>query len=396
MRLFRKNYTLLQVTWRSCCGCGTINQELCTALLTSVHLSPDSLRAETRPEVIPDHYIVVFEDAAGEAHKAAAALVEEVRASAAQAALAQAADASVDISTAPAAASNSTAAATSNNTAHAVNQGMVVAAASPSSAETVNQYDFEVLKPLTAHQGPEDAAAAVASSTSASSGSLLPQSAVVRASAAVLQHVRNSRLVKAVVPDLYLRAQVLSCVKPADLKLGVSSAAKPGMATAFQALGCDISTARLVWTGRTCRSGSSVSWTELRAHNRETNRLLVNSEQEPCVLRPSASKTANRQRFGGCGSAPTLARSLPTLVCSTAGSGTGDSPGAADPAGVLPRVLPRVPLQTNEQVPQGMKRIEAVTVDGVAGMASGTGVVVSMLCSLGEGWMVGGCGSCSG
>jgi hypothetical protein len=117
-----------------------------------------------------------------------------------------------------------------------------------------------------------------------------------------------------------------------------------------------VSNARYVWKGSLCRgSASSINYTEVAVVG-ANNALLRSSSGSVCRLLRSASTTANRQRFGDCGTAaaPVLAPTLPIRVCSaTGGSGGGGTGVGTTPAG---NALPKVPLQQQEQV-RGQQRL---------------------------------------
>jgi hypothetical protein len=111
-----------------------------------------------------------------------------------------------------------------------------------------------------------------------------------------------------------------------------------------------------VWKGSLCRgSASSINYTQAAVVG-ANNALLRSSSGSVCRLLRSASTTANRQRFGDCGTAaaPVLAPTLPIRVCSaTGGSGGGGTGVGTTPAG---NALPKVPLQQQEQV-RGQQRL---------------------------------------
>jgi hypothetical protein len=306
-------------------------------------------------DIIPNKYIVGLADGYGDAGAEAAALVEEVRtvlrtaagAGAAAAAAGQAADAGV----VAAVADSSSTAADGAAPAESTPADGAAAAAAPATSVTVDatEDDIAVVKVIQA------AATDLGVATAAAGAAPLAATIVLRASQAAIQRVRTSQRVKAVIPDRYIRPQArgLSQAKPACvtatvMRSGVSTTAAAGLATAFAALRCNVAGARYVWKGSMCRgSVSGINYTEVAAV-RGNNAMLRSSTGAPCRLLRSTSATANRQRFGDCGTAaaPVLAPTLPMRVCSATGGGGGLGVGTTP----TENALPKVPLQQLEQV----------------------------------------------
>jgi subtilisin len=236
-----------------------------------------------------------------------------------------------------------------------------------------------------------DSAAMAAAAGPAAAGI---QAAVLAAPEEALPHLRASIMVKAAFRDLPVRAQQTSCVMLRDLSAGVSAVPS----SSFRWQGCLTANARLVWTGVACPTNAGrISYNQVRAVNRYTNRpIMLNGK--PCMLSPNSTLPAwTRQRFGGCGIAPTYAPSLPTRLCSQTGGDTPSSsptpsasppPPSPSPSTSPPPpertgpVLPRDPLQPGETPPNGVKRIEAVigdTVDRTSGLPVAQQVVVGIV-----------------
>jgi hypothetical protein len=199
-------------------------------------------------------------------------------------------------------------------------------------------------------------AADVGAATAAAGDDPVTATIVLRASEPAIQRVRQSSRVKAVISDRYMRPQArglaqarAACVAANVLRIGVSTNAAPALATAFTAIRCNVGNAKYVWKGAVCRgSTSSINYTEVAAVDKNNNAPLRSSTGALCRLLRSTSATANRQRFGDCATAaaPVLAPTLPVRICSATGGNGGLGVGTT-PAG---NVLPKVPLQPQEQV----------------------------------------------
>ncbi|WIA09993.1 hypothetical protein OEZ85_010205 [Tetradesmus obliquus] len=171
-----------------------------------------------------------------------------------------------------------------------------------------------------------------------------------------------------------------SIITDSAMRSGVSRPAadvKAPLVNAFTTLGCNVQNAKFVWKGRFCRgSTSSINFTEVAAVDRFTNAALRTSKGALCRLVRGPNPSVNAQRFGSCNAAPAVAAGLPVRVCGATG-GNGNLGGVGTtPMGL---VLPRVPLQPNEQVPSGVSLIEAARGGSVGNIKLGKTVVVAVV-----------------
>ncbi|WIA31713.1 hypothetical protein OEZ86_002589 [Tetradesmus obliquus] len=289
--------------------------------------------------------------------------------------------------------------------APSVSNGVVTAAAHQASA-------FKVLRTLGSADAAEPAAgvAAAAAAGPAAAGAAAaprPRSLLVSAPDSAIEFMKASSVVKAVVKDRVVASQQTACVERSYLQKGITATPLPS----FKWAGCMTPRSKLIWRASAC-SGGKISYIEIRSVDRETNAPIMNN-RAPCVLSLSGSASLGatfvRQRFGACGQAPSLARTLPTRICSATGGnpGAGGSSGTTNPnsggaggtgattgnPGTPPTTThggggpsgftqARVPLTSGDQIPSGVGRIEAgsaAAVFSIAGVPADRQVVVGVV-----------------
>uniref|UniRef100_A0A383WF35 Peptidase S8/S53 domain-containing protein n=1 Tax=Tetradesmus obliquus TaxID=3088 RepID=A0A383WF35_TETOB len=292
--------------------------------------------------------------------------------------------------------------------APSVSNGVVTAAAHQASA-------FKVLRTLGSAAAAEPAAgvaaaaaAAAASGPAAAGAAAAPRtrSLLVSAPDSAIEFMKASSVVKAVVKDRVVASQQTACVERSYLQKGITATPLPS----FKWAGCMTPRSKLIWRASAC-SGGKISYIEIRSVDRVTNAPIMNN-RVPCVLSLAGSgslgATFVRQRFGACGQAPSLARTLPTRICSATGgnTGAGGSSGTTNPnsggtgstgattgnPGTPPTTTmdggpsgftqARVPLTSGDQIPSGVGRIEggsAAAVFSIAGVPADRQVVVGVV-----------------
>ncbi|WIA10053.1 hypothetical protein OEZ85_010263 [Tetradesmus obliquus] len=333
----------------------------------------DPSNAPGLTEYIRDTFIVAFTQEAGHAAIAAAMLVEEV-----QAALQQQQQQRQQ---------QQQQAASALSTASAVDERAAAASseAEPGAAGSAAGAGIQLLKTIG-----QDPAAEVPGAFGSNNSTPVPaepparmQAAVVTASPEAMQFVKASPLVKAVIQDQVIIAQPMGCVEQQFVGSGVSAVPR----STFSWPACYTSRSRLIWRGITCGDGSMTFWTQIQAVDRVSGSLLLDAQRRPCILYRSIDRTYNLQNFGACGTAPMVAPGVPARICSATGGGGGGGSGGGGSGGGggvgnspgTGQLLRKVPVVSGETVPDGVRRIEAVTAAGIADTTTGVDVTVGVM-----------------
>jgi hypothetical protein len=226
-------------------------------------LAPPALHvADLSQSIIPGRYILQLSEDVTDAEAAGAALVSEV-----QAAL--------------------------DAAAPSVSSGAAAAAAGQASPLQV----LRMMGGSSSSSGSSVDAATAAVGASGSAAAPSPKSLLISAPEAAVQHIKASKLVKAVVPDrLIAHQQTAGCVQRSDLQKGLTAVPH----AAFQWPGCMTARTKLVWRGNACGSGK-ISYTMIQAIDKVTLKP-IRVDSVACVLSLASSArsgaTCIRQRFG--------------------------------------------------------------------------------------------------